>query len=139
MGISGTMQNHAIVRSGSISKLDNEILENQHSFLIDAFVFPGNSGGPVVLKPQSVALDGTISVNGTYLIGVVSGFQLYQEPLFSHQTSPPSIAGYANQNSGLSFVVPMDYAKEIYQEWLKTSKPTDSVEAKPEPDKDKIA
>lgn len=130
MGISGTIQNYAIVRSGSISRLDDEILKEHNSFLVDAFVFPGNSGGPVVLKPQSLALDGTKAVNETPLIGVVSGYRIHQEPLYSHQTNPPMIAGYANQNSGLSFVVPMDFAKEIYNDWLESKKPINPVEIK---------
>jgi S1-C subfamily serine protease len=131
MGISGSIQNYPIIRSGSIARLDTEIL-NEHFFLIDSFVFPGNSGGPVVMKPQAISLVGTVPVSSTYLVGVVSGFRLYQEPLYSLQTNPPKVAGFANQNSGLSSVVPMDYAKDIYQDWLRTNKPIEQVEANKE-------
>ena len=40
-------------------------------FLVDAFVFPGNSGGPVVSKPEALAITGTKSQDYAYLIGIV--------------------------------------------------------------------
>ena len=119
MGLSGQVQNYAIVRSGTIARADNEIIQTDKFFLIDANIFPGNSGGPVVIKPEILSLPGTKAITTPFLIGVVSGYKTYQEPLFSHQTNPPTIAAVNIENSGIAAVVPMDYAYEIYKNFLK--------------------
>lgn len=122
MGISGSLRNYAIVRSGTIARIDQEIIDSTKSFLIDATVFPGNSGGPVFLKPELASLVNTIAVNSIYLVGIISGYKIYQELLYSHQTNPPSIAGVSVENSGLATVVPMNFVKEIYNNFINQNK-----------------
>lgn len=122
MGISGNLQNYAIVRSGSIARLDKELLDNDKCFLIDSMIFPGNSGGPVFIKPELASLDNTKAVNQVYLIGVVSGYRPYFENLYSHQSNPPQIAGISVNNSGLATVVSMNFVKEIYESFINNSK-----------------
>jgi len=118
MGLSGINQNNAIVRGGIIARIDNEQITSEKSFLIDATVLPGNSGGPVFLKPESNFLNGTTAVNNSYLIGVVSGYRTYKEQLYSLQTNPPSVAAISVENSGLASIVPMNFAKDIYNDFI---------------------
>lgn len=122
LGIAGNERNYAIVRSGSIARVDQEIINSLKSFLIDATVFPGNSGGPVFLKPEMVSLVNTKAVGSVFLIGVVSGYKLYQEALYSHQSNPPIVSGISVENSGLATVVPLNFAKDIYDEFISTNK-----------------
>lgn len=122
MGISGSVQNYSIVRGGIISRIDQEIIKSTKSFFIDAMIFPGNSGGPVFLKPESNFLLNTKAVGSIYLLGVVSGYKPYFEPLFSHQSNPPIVAGISSDNSGLATVVPMNYAKDIYEDFINSNK-----------------
>lgn len=122
LGLSGKVQNYALVRGGTIARIDEEIIKSAKSFLIDGSVFPGNSGGPVLLKPESLYLGNTKAVNSIYLIGVVSGYKLYKEPLYSHQSNPPSVSAIAIENSGLAVIVPMNFAKEIYNDFIKKQK-----------------
>jgi hypothetical protein len=122
MGLAGILRNNPIARHGIIARIDKEIIEQQKAFLIDAFVFPGNSGGPVLSKPTNMGLGGTKAVQNIYLLGVVSGYKPYKEILYSHQTEPPSIASITTENSGLATVVPMDYVKEIYDNWIQSNK-----------------
>lgn len=122
LGISGNERNYAIVRSGTIARVDQEIIESFKSFLIDVTVFPGNSGGPVFLKPELVSLENTKAVNSVFLIGVVSGYKLYQEALYSHQSNPPIVSGISVENSGLAVVVPMNFAKDIYDDFISNNK-----------------
>jgi len=122
LGLAGKLQNFSIARSGIIARCDREILRDSRAFLIDAAIFPGNSGGPVLLKPELTSLTGTPAVNSVYLLGVVSGYLPYKEIIYSHQTIPPSYAGVNVENSGLAFVVPMDLAKQIYKHWIITKK-----------------
>lgn len=122
LGISGSERNYAVVRSGTVARLDQEIIQSINAFLIDATVFPGNSGGPVFIKPELSSLVGTKAVNSTFLIGVVSGYRVYQEALFSHQSNPPRVSGYTVENSGLATVVPMNYAKDIFNDFINSKK-----------------
>jgi S1-C subfamily serine protease len=139
MGISGKYQNYAIVRGGTIARFDEEIIKSEKSILLDATVFPGNSGGPVITKPELASLDGTRAVSSPYLIGVVSGYKLYKEPLYSHQSSPPSIAAISIENSGLASIVPMNFVKDIYKDFISSQKKLEKeVQAKDKIIEDKV-
>lgn len=113
MGLSGNQQNYVLVKSGIISRVDKEIIEQTKCFLIDASIFPGNSGGPILLKPDISSIQNTKAVNSVYVLGAVSGYIPYKEILYSHQSTPPSFAGVSMENSGLANIVPLDFAKEI--------------------------
>jgi hypothetical protein len=80
------------------------------SFLLDSFVFPGNSGGPVVLKPEFLSIQGTKAVSQAYFIGVVTSYQTYQEAAVSPQTKRTRVI--FEENSGLAEVLPPDYIEE---------------------------
>lgn len=123
MGIAGRERNYAIVRGGIIARLDDEIINSEHNFLIDSTVFPGNSGGPVFLKPEIASLAGTKAVGKAYLIGVISSYISYEERAISEQTGKPRIVFV--ENSGIAAVVPMDFVRETIQplmEYIKKSK-----------------
>jgi len=62
---------HHHARRGSIARISDLLHSTATSFLIDAFVFPGNSGGPVVsaLSGMGAALQGTKVQDHVYLIG----------------------------------------------------------------------
>lgn len=127
MGISGIAQNFAIVRSGTIARIDDELIQLRKNYFIDAMVFPGNSGGPVFVKPENLAIENTKSIDSIFLIGVVSGYIPYLEPLYSHQSNPPMIAGVSSNNSGLATIVPMNYAKDIYNDFVKKNKKLEEI------------
>jgi hypothetical protein len=110
MGIAGEEQNYVVARGGIIARLDKEIIEKNHYFLIDCMIYPGNSGSPVILKPELVSIEGTKAVNKAYLLGVVSGYIPYRDVAVSEQTHEPRIMFV--ENSGLATVVPMDFVKE---------------------------
>jgi hypothetical protein len=110
MGIVGEEQNYVVARGGIIARLDEEIIEKNHCFLIDCMVYPGNSGSPVILKPELVSIEGTKAVNRAYLLGVVSGYIQYKDVAVSEQTHETRIMFV--ENSGLATVIPMDFIKE---------------------------
>jgi S1-C subfamily serine protease len=110
MGLAGEEKNFVVVRNGIIARLDDEIVNREFYFLIDSMVYPGNSGGPVILKPELAGIEGTKAVNRAYLLGVVSRYMPYREIAVSPQTGEPRIIFM--ENSGLAGVVPMDFVKE---------------------------
>jgi hypothetical protein len=126
MGITGKEKNYAIARSGIIARLDDEIINHDFQFLIDASVFPGNSGSPVILKPTIVSLEGTKPVNKAYLLGVAKGYIPYREFAISPQTGEPRVMFV--ENSGLAGVIPMDFVKEIITPIMELAKKLKSIQ-----------
>jgi len=121
MGLSGTIKKQVIVRGGIIARFDDEIISEKGAFLIDSTVFPGNSGGPVIFQPTIATIDlKKPAVRKAYLLGVVSKYITYEEVAISAQTKEPRVVFV--ENSGLSYVVPMDYVKEIVMKILRPDK-----------------
>lgn len=138
MGIAGEEQNYPCVKAAMISRIDSEILKARKAFIVDSSIFPGNSGGPVILKPTITYLQGTKMVNQTYLLGVISAYLPYTDTLYTHQTTPPTAVSITRENSGLSLCVPMDFVKEIYDAWLEKQKPIEIPQKNPNPEDLKI-
>ena len=101
-------KNYVIARQGIIARIQDWYDETSKFFLIDASIFPGNSGGPVLAKP-SLHTYGT-SITRAKLIGMVSGYFPYRDIARSEQTGLPVFA--SEENSGLGIVVPLDAIEE---------------------------
>jgi len=115
MGISGTAQrNYVIARHGNIARINDVLDSGGTTFLIDAFVFPGNSGGPVVSVPNLTAISGTKAQDHAYLIGMVQGYLPYKDILASEQTGEARMI--SEENSGLAEVIPVDYINETIKD-----------------------
>lgn len=110
LGQVGAERNYVIVRQGAIARIRDALATGGDRFLIDALIFPGNSGGPVVNRPEITSIQGTESIGSSNLIGLVSGFVPYQEVAISQQTKRPRVI--FEENSGLASVVPIDKALE---------------------------
>lgn len=110
LGLVGEKCNYTVVRQGSIARVRDWLYGNAKSFLIDASVFPGNSGGPVIVKPEATAIDGTKANRTAYLIGMVSEYLTYQDVAVSQQTGETRVAFV--ENSGLGVVVPVEVIQE---------------------------
>jgi len=111
MGLVGSHRNAVTVRSGTIATIRPLLAGTETDFVIDALVFPGNSGGPVVLKPELFAIDGTKANNKASLIGIVHSYVSYREVAVSAQTREPRIVFM--ENSGLARVHPVDYVNNV--------------------------
>ncbi|MBI4388922.1 MAG: trypsin-like peptidase domain-containing protein [Nitrospinae bacterium] len=113
MGIVDPDRQYVIARSGIIARLRDALEGHKKDFLIDAFIFPGNSGGPVLYKPEIVSLEGTQSVVKPGLIGIVSGYLTYKDTAISQQTGHPRVV--FEENSGLAAAVPVDFVMEAIE------------------------
>jgi S1-C subfamily serine protease len=107
MGLIENWRNAVIIKSGIIARIEDVLIARSDAFLIDALVFPGNSGGPVVLRPEITSISGTPAQNRSYLIGMVISYQPYIDVGVSQQTQRPRIT--FEENSGLASVLPTDY------------------------------
>lgn len=89
-----------IARSGMIGRADPA------SLLADLFVFPGNSGGPVLYVPP-LRVGGEAAsdvVPHEMLVGMVSSFISYNDIALSNQTRRPRVV--FEENAGLANLVP---------------------------------
>lgn len=91
-----------VIRNGTIS-----LINDDKTFYIDAFAFPGNSGSPVFLKPSPIRFDEKgISIGGDPLggkfIGIIGEYIPYREVAISTQTGRPRVV--FEENTGLSKV-----------------------------------
>ncbi len=117
--------NYAISRSGSIARIRDLLEGQQSSFLIDANIFPGNSGGPVVSKPELVSLAGTHPMKKGVLIGIVKAYIPFRDVAISNQTGSPRII--FEENSGLAVVETVDSIDSTIDLWLKKKNTADAV------------
>jgi hypothetical protein len=105
-----TSQNHyfAIARSGTIAQISHlyEDSFKDKSYLIDCLALPGNSGGPVFLKPKYIVYKNEKKVEKIKLIGFVNS------AIFTNNKSLRDSNNYPAQ---LSNVVPLDYLFEILE------------------------
>ena len=110
MNLAGEERNYTIVRGGTIARISELLDASASTFLLDAFVFPGNSGSPVVVRPDLGGIQGTPVNRQSFLIGVVIDYVPYTDVAVSQQTHRPRIT--FEENSGLADVIPLDRVDE---------------------------
>jgi len=115
MNLAGIQRNYVIVRQGCIARISDMLESTSPDFLVDAFIFPGNSGSPVILKPEAISITGTPAQSTAYLIGIVTGYIPYTDTAISPQTGRPRIS--FEENSGLAEVLPIDNIDEAIRSW----------------------
>lgn len=130
MALVGERRNLVIVRGGTIARIRDTLANVNPEFLVDAFVFPGNSGGPVISAPQSDAIKGTKTQNAANLIGVVKSYVPYRDVAVSQQTG--NVRVIFEENSGLTAAHPMDYVDEIIQRDIERGKAVAGEQRTPE-------
>jgi len=123
MSISGKAKNFVIVRQGIIARVDEEVLEDGF-YYIDASAYPGNSGGPVIVRPEVVAIQGTQSNGSAGLIGVISSGETYSDVAVSQQTGEAKVI--FTEQTGLVRVVPVEFIYEIIDEIIKSTIPQEA-------------
>jgi hypothetical protein len=105
----GDKSNSVIVRSGTIARIRDTFKSPTEPFLVDTTVFPGNSGGPVVNRPEFVAIAGTKTIDKASLIGIVASYVPYRDFAVSRQTQ--NLRVVFEENSGLSNVFSVNCIK----------------------------
>lgn len=114
MGLVAPDRQHVILRQGVIARIRDLFEKRNTDFVVDAVVFPGNSGGPVILKPEVISITGTKANSTAVLIGIIKSYIPYQDIAISQQTNRPRII--FEENSGLSLVEPVDHIIETIEE-----------------------
>lgn len=124
LGDVGGDRNHVIVRGGVIARMSHVVPGSVQNFLIDGNIFPGNSGGPVICRPEPMGLQGGKVVSTAYLIGMVAAYVPYEDVAVSQQTGRPRVI--FQENSGLGSIVPVERIIETVQHALTVHMPPPS-------------
>jgi hypothetical protein len=106
MNLVSPERQYVICRGGYISRIRDFLENKSEDFLIDAAIFPGNSGGPVIICPSALAIRGTNPIDKACLIGIVKSYIPYSDIALSQQTGIPRIQFM--ENSGLALVESVD-------------------------------
>lgn len=107
MGVNSLIR--PVVRQGMIS-----LIQPDKNFLIDANVFPGNSGSPVFLKPTMIdyKTNTVVPIKPAKFIGIISGYLSYSDTAISSHTKRPRVV--FEENSGLARVISVNLLNEIF-------------------------
>lgn len=114
MGNIGTTRQYVMLRSGAIARIHDMLEGHSSDYIVDAFVFPGNSGGPVIIKPEVVSIQGTQPNTSSRLIGLVKSYIPYRDIAISPQTNRARVV--FEENTGLTNVEPVDYIIQTIQQ-----------------------
>ncbi len=104
----------AVYRSGIVA-----LKEQKGNYIIDSKIFPGNSGGPVFMKPEIYDYrTGNLGKSTAgYFVGVVSAYIPYTDIAVSMQTKRPRIT--FEENSGLAIVYSSETVVELLLSYIK--------------------
>ena len=100
-----------ICRMGCVSRIDSSQIAETGNYLIDIQNFPGNSGSPIVSRPELISVGGTKSLSKSLLVGIVHSYIPYRVPLVDTQTG--RTVEVREENSGLANVHPVECIQQI--------------------------
>jgi S1-C subfamily serine protease len=111
-GLRSDTLSRTIARRGMLAGLEHG------RFIIDAFVFPGTSGGPVIYLPafqmeSAILAEESPLIGEEKLIGVVVDYIPYTDIAISPQTQHTRVT--FEENSGLAHVVSIDAVRALLQ------------------------
>ena len=115
LNLTGTSSKNPICRFGCISRVSNLYVPGhpELNYIVDSQSFPGNSGGPVILRPEPSTLNGGKFHLKSVLIGILYSYIPYQDPLISQQTG--EVYSIMQENSGLTNVHTVDQIIEVVE------------------------
>ena len=100
-----------ICRTGCIARIDKTEIRDTKNILLDIQNFPGNSGSPIISKPELVSVSRTKALNRCVLLGVIHSYIPYQETLVNSQTG--RTVEIRSENSGIAKANPVEFIKEV--------------------------
>ncbi|WP_418983428.1 S1 family peptidase [Alistipes sp.] len=111
MGLVNKDSKVPICRLGCVARLCSEQIKETYNVLLDIQNFPGNSGSPIVSRPELMSIGGTPSLNRSVLMGIVHSYIPYRETLINSQTN--EVVEVRSENSGIANMHPVEYIRDI--------------------------
>ncbi len=124
----GGEHKYVVVRSGIIARIQHLLNGHSSDYMIDATVFPGNSGGPVLLKPEVATLPGAPNHPRPSLIGIVKSYRYYPSRIVNRNGEQSNdqtedSEKFFQENTGLTMVEPIDCIIDVIKEYERTIVP----------------
>ena len=113
MGLVSDLKQYTFCRSGVFSRVRDYIEGKSNQFILDALVFPGNSGGPVITCPSALCIQGTNTIPKADLVGIVKSYIPYRDVAVSRQTGREKVV--FEENSGLTLADSADSIHEVVE------------------------
>lgn len=111
LGLVPKLSTHPICRLGCIARISEDQIAEHNNILIDIQNFPGNSGSPIINRPEITAIEGTKYLNRSVLVGIVHSYIPYRDRLISSQTN--EVVEVRMENSGLANAHPVEFIREV--------------------------
>ena len=111
MGLVNIESTLPICRLGCIARMSAAQIKESGYVLVDIQNFPGNSGSPIVTRPEFISVSGTKAFNQSVLVGIICGYIPYTEQLINSQTK--QVVEIKSENSGIALMHPVEYIREI--------------------------
>ena len=106
----GEHRKNPICRLGCISRVSDLFDNKSNEYLIDLQAIPGNSGAPVINRPEETCIRGTTHNTSSNLIGIISGTIDYSE-----QCDDDKCHREHEKNSGIAIVHTVDAIIEVVE------------------------
>lgn len=117
MGLVNVNSELPICRMGCIARISDEQIKESQDALLDIQNFPGNSGSPIVSKPEFIGIQGTKILDRCVLVGIIHAYIPYQESLVNSQTN--RVVEIKSENSGIALMHPVEYIREVIDMYYK--------------------
>lgn len=117
MGLVDIDSNMPICRGGCVARADRQEIKRTKNMLLDIQNFPGNSGSPIITKPEVISLGDTMPLNKAALIGIIHSYIPYRESLINNQTG--EVVEIRSENSGIAKANPVEFINEVIEMELK--------------------
>jgi len=112
MGLVNVDSNAPICRGGCIARFDEKEINSTKQFLLDIQNFPGNSGSPIITKPEVIGF-GNSAFKKSVLIGIVFGYKPYIVNAINAQTN--KVEEIRRENSGIAVVNPAEFILQVIE------------------------
>lgn len=116
LGLVNETSHYPICRLGCIARMSEAQIQEDYNILVDIQNFPGNSGSPVILRPDALAIEGTENLMRSVLVGIVHSYIPYEDQLKSMATG--RIVEVRSENSGIAKAHPVEFIREIVDSFL---------------------
>lgn len=106
----GESRKNPICRLGCISRISDLFSNGKNEYLIDLQAIPGNSGAPVINRPEVNYIEGTSHNSSSNLIGIITGTIDYSEKCDDDKCPKEH-----EKNSGIATVHTVDAIIEVVE------------------------
>lgn len=111
MGLVNVSSKLPICRLGCVARMSEAQIHEAKNILVDIQNFPGNSGSPIITRPEFISIEDTPVFGASTLLGIVHAYIPYREQLVNQQTE--EIVEIRSENSGLAWVHPVEQIREV--------------------------